>query len=174
MLCLHFSFMITLFPCSSMGPLSWDAIVPEVILCGLPTGSSSSTTAPIWVCTMGSIHQEQRAPAWVPQGRQLPTDPLLPCGFLSIGCRSGLEYNPAGPLHGLHTPQATSTSSTMGLSTVCRRTVLCPSSLTWLVSYSSLSLVLVCSRIFPFLNVLSQRYNQHCSLAWLWPVVGAF
>ena len=103
MLHLCCSFTVTLYSCSSMGSLPQDAVLPELSLQGLPTGSSSSRTAPTWLHTMGSICQEQTAPAQVPHGQQLPPDPLLLQG-LSTG-RSRL--------------QATSTCSTGGPSTGC-------------------------------------------------------
>ena len=45
------------------GSLAGDAVLPKLSLRGLPTGSSSSGTAPIWVCTMRSIHREHATPA---------------------------------------------------------------------------------------------------------------
>ena len=42
-LCCCRSFSVTLCPCSNVGSLPRDTVPPELILCGLPTGSSSST-----------------------------------------------------------------------------------------------------------------------------------
>lgn len=41
-----------------MGFLHRDAFLPKLILHGLPTDCISSRTAPVWVCTTGSILQE--------------------------------------------------------------------------------------------------------------------
>lgn len=38
--------------------LPGNAVLPELILCGLPTGCSSLSTAPAWLHTMSSILQE--------------------------------------------------------------------------------------------------------------------
>ena len=91
-------------PLLHVGSFPWDAVLPKLILRGLPTGSSSSRTAPTWLRTTGSIPQEQTAPAWVPHRRQFPPDPLLLRGLLSTGCSSGLGPAPTGALHGPQPP----------------------------------------------------------------------
>lgn len=39
----------SLFYCPDVGFLPQDAVLPELILCGLPTGSSSPSTTPTWL-----------------------------------------------------------------------------------------------------------------------------
>lgn len=57
MLCLCFSFMITL-PLFHIGSLLWGIVLPEMILNRFPMNCSSSSTAPTRLCTMGSVFQE--------------------------------------------------------------------------------------------------------------------
>ena len=96
------SFLVTLCPCSNVGSLPQDAVLPKLIPCRLLTGSSSLRTAPTWIRTMGSIHQEQTAPTWVPHV-QHPQQIicLLLHGLLFTGYSSGLEPAPVRALHGV-------------------------------------------------------------------------
>lgn len=71
------SFILTLFSCSNMRSWTWDTILPKLILHGFHCQHgfcNSSKTAPIWVCTTRSIHQEWTVPAQTPHGWQLPPD----------------------------------------------------------------------------------------------------
>jgi len=79
----HFiTFLLTPFPCSSMGSLPWDAIIPALIPLGLLTGCTSPSTAPTQLCTTGPTLQ-----ALLPMA---PNRQWLPhCGLLSMGCSSG-------------------------------------------------------------------------------------
>ena len=68
----HFiTFLLTPFPCSSMGSLPWDAIIPALIPLGLPTGCTSPSTAPTQLCTTGPTLQALLPVApnrqWLPQ-----------------------------------------------------------------------------------------------------------
>lgn len=92
-------------PLFHVGSLPWDAILPKLILRGLPTGSSSSRTAPTWLHTTGSIPQGQTAPARVPHEWVAAAPRLLLLrGLLSMGCSSSPGPAPAGALHGLQPP----------------------------------------------------------------------
>lgn len=72
----------SLFYCPDVGFLPQDAVLPELILCGLPTGSSSPSTAPTWLhITMPTLQAllHMAPPALLPH-----------CGMLPTGCSSGL------------------------------------------------------------------------------------
>jgi len=56
MLCLFFSPMVTL-ALLHMRCRPWDAVLPKLILCGLPRGCSSLSTSPTWLHTTGPILQ---------------------------------------------------------------------------------------------------------------------
>lgn len=81
--------LVTLYPYTNMGSFPQDAVLPQLILHGLPAGCSSSRTAPTSLCTMEPIFQEllhmypHRFPAILPQ-----------CGLLSMGCSSCLGLLP--------------------------------------------------------------------------------
>ena len=55
-----------------VGSLPWDAVLPKLILCGLPIGCCSSGSAPTWLCTTEPILQSllQHRAQWgaVPPG----------------------------------------------------------------------------------------------------------
>lgn len=73
------SFILTFFSCSNMRSWTWDTILPKLILHGFHGQHgfcNSSKTAPIWVCTTRSIHQEWTVPAQTPHGWQFL--PALP------------------------------------------------------------------------------------------------
>ena len=162
-------------PLLHMESLPRDAILPELILSGLPTGSNFSRTAQ----------------TWVPHEQQLLPSHLLLRGLISMGYRSGPESAPAGVFHRPQPPSVqelqhgppwaaaparspapprSSPQATGGLLQCLKH--LSPSFLTDLgickaISHSSLSSS-CCSPTFffsPFLNLLSQRHKQHHLLA---------
>ena len=78
--------------------LPWNAILPKLILSGLPIGSSSSRTALIWI-EVHEIHLSgANCPSTGPHGQQLPPDPLLLDSPPSMGYRSSPESAPEGVL----------------------------------------------------------------------------
>ena len=76
----HFISNPSFFPCSNVGFLPQDAILPKLIPCGLPT-VCSSTSGPMWVCTTELIFQAHT-------------------GALT-SCSPGSEPSPAEALHRL-------------------------------------------------------------------------
>ena len=82
------SFTVTLCPCSSTVSLPWDAILPILILCGLPTGCSSSSSSPARVCTMRHTLQEHTAPALVFTSSGFPSSPATSWLQPFMGCSS--------------------------------------------------------------------------------------
>ena len=90
----HFiTFLLTPFPCSSMGSLPWDAIIPALIPLGLPTGCTSPSTAPTQLCTTGPTLQALLPVApnrqWLPQ----PSCPTAGCSPWAAALAQGA---PAG------------------------------------------------------------------------------
>lgn len=75
------------------GSFPRDAVLPQLILHGLPIGCSFPSTTPLWGCPTGPTVQECTAPAQGPtapsgvlRGLQLlQPRPLLSCGLL-CGC----------------------------------------------------------------------------------------
>lgn len=92
------SFIFTLYFYSSLCSPSWDSTLPELILCKICTGCSSSGIIPVWVCTIGPIlqHGTSRAAA--------PSDLLLHHRLLSVGCSPNLGHAPEWILHGMQPP----------------------------------------------------------------------
>lgn len=79
MLCLRCSFIVALCPCSRVASLPQAAVLPERILLGwLPKGCCSSSIAPVWLCTMELIIQEQTVPAQSPTGSSSLRPPAPP------------------------------------------------------------------------------------------------
>lgn len=72
---LRHSFTVTFCPCSNMAPLPRDAILPELILSGLCTGS---TALQVWVHTTESIRiklLQHRSPTG-------GSSPQIPCSWV--------------------------------------------------------------------------------------------
>ena len=63
------SIMLCHYPCSI-----WDAVLPKLILLGLPSGCSSPSTAPTWLCNTGSTHQALLHTG--PHGHSSPSPPV--------------------------------------------------------------------------------------------------
>ena len=62
------------------GPPPWDAILPHMILCDLPKGYSSPSTAPTQLCATGPILQEHTILAW-----SLMSDRFLQTSSSTVG-----------------------------------------------------------------------------------------
>jgi len=94
-------------------PLLWHGLPltedspPQASATGvLPTGRSSSQTAPLWVLPRGAVLQEQAAPAWVPHGVTSPASNPAPAWapLSAWGHRSCQDLAPARALHGVTAP----------------------------------------------------------------------
>lgn len=127
--CLCCSSVVTLCPAPCRLP-PMDVILSKLIPHGLPTGSSSPSTAPqIQLCTTGA-HSSGTAPAQVPMDRSSPSSaaPLSGCfpwaAALAQGCSGGA-------LCGLYLHQITSSAASWAppwlhvevCSAWCRKTV---------------------------------------------------
>lgn len=108
MLHLCCSFIVTLFHCSSIYYLQWDAISPKLIQFKtsalqinfkhqLTTDCISSITAPIWVHRMEAILQEQWVPEWLPPWPVAFSDLLLHLDSSpeAAGLTQNLLYGPS-------------------------------------------------------------------------------
>lgn len=104
---------------------TWDAVLPELILHGLPSGYSSPSAAATWLCTTGPPIQDHSALHRSPQVAAPPA--LLYCGLLSSSQRLllwGLSMYCAssrphqlllqGPLYGCRWRSANSTHGPQG------------------------------------------------------------
>lgn len=56
---------LTLFHCSSIEYLPWDAVLPHPVLCEIPSDCSPLSSAPTSIHSTVFIPQEGTAPAWV-------------------------------------------------------------------------------------------------------------
>ena len=90
-------------PCSSVVSVPQDAVLSKMILDGLPTGCSSSSTVPTWLLTLGSILQEKTASAQVPADSSSPS-PAAPLYPPLQGRQLQYGTATAGALHGLRPP----------------------------------------------------------------------
>ena len=207
MLSLFISFICTyITPFSRMGSLPCDAILPTLILRGLPIYFSCSILCPHHGVHPSGMNCSSMGLPWA----AAPLDLQLHHRLLFTGYNSGMRPAPAGVLHELYVLLATSTAApwsptwlhmeicSMWCSWAAKDSLLYhgPLSgyrefllLTWNTSFcSNLSVFraasLTCSlsplpsivgqQFFHFLNLLSQRHNQHHSVPQLSPVVGTF
>lgn len=84
---------------------TWDAVLPELILHGLPSGYSSPSAAATWLCTTGPPIQDHSALHRFPTGGSSPSPAPLWAPQLQP------EAAPVGALHVLCLLQASSAAA---------------------------------------------------------------